>query len=299
MQQQVADGFGDVGGVLQGALVDVGEAFEQEGGAHAASDQGGDFDVVGPTFDVEGLGEAEQAPFAGVVGRGVGPGAFGGGGDDVDDVAAAVFAHEGEDGFGHEEGAVEVDADDALPLVMGEVFDGFGDVNARIIDQHVDLAVAIAHLVDQRLDAIGGGDVEVKGDRVALVAFNLLGELGGLLMAQVSDDDFQAGFCQAATGGRAQAACAPGDNGDFAVKGRDAVGLFGQGLHNFSVLVFWVCVRWGVGARHSGNYVAASNNTFWTECLAPAGCFWGDPIPGQGNPAWADAAGLGTAICRG
>ncbi len=83
----------------------------------------------------------------------------------VDDRAAAARDHVAQRGAGAAEGAVEGDVEHARPLLVAHLEDRRLAAEAGVVDEHVELAVAVDDAVDQRLDLLLDGDVAADRER--------------------------------------------------------------------------------------------------------------------------------------
>jgi hypothetical protein len=89
-------------------------------------------------------------------------------GGDVDDASGALSAHVWKDGLGHPHEAEDVDVEDALVLGDRAFSDGTRVAESGVVDQDVDAAERLDHLLDHRGDrrvadnsARGAGDGRV------------------------------------------------------------------------------------------------------------------------------------------
>ena len=85
-----------------------------------------------------GMGEADDAELGGGVGGGVGTGHLGGCAADVDYAASAARHHDSHGLAAAEEYAGEVDFQDALPSLEGELVEGAAGLYAGVVDGDVD-----------------------------------------------------------------------------------------------------------------------------------------------------------------
>jgi len=70
-------------------------------------------------------------------------------GGDVDDAAPALGPHCGNSGFHRIEGGREIEPDDRLPAFFGKLLDRRDELNAGVIDEHVDTAEDVNGLADE------------------------------------------------------------------------------------------------------------------------------------------------------
>lgn len=86
-------------------------------------------------------------------------------------------------------------------------------------DQDIDASEALNRLIDQILGAVQAG--EVAGDGYAVFRATLLDErFSGLLRTLIIEKNFGAGGHEGSHRRRADPTRAPGDQGDFAFKGK-------------------------------------------------------------------------------
>ena len=89
-------------------------------------------------------------------------------------------------------GALRVDVDDAIELILGHRDELRVLHDARVVDQHVDAAVALHHRLDHGLNRRAVGDVHEKPMRVATDIANRGDGLIDGRLVQVADDDDRA-----------------------------------------------------------------------------------------------------------
>ena len=102
----------------------------------------------------------------------------------------ALVDHHAGDLLGQEEGGLEVDVQDSVPVVHGvgeEVAGAAGD--AGVVVEDVDAAEALDGGCDQPIEVGQVRDVGLDGQRTAAGRLDLAGGLLGQLGAQVGDDD--------------------------------------------------------------------------------------------------------------
>jgi len=95
---------------------------------------------------------------------------------DVDDPPPAALLHPGNHRLGGIEGRREVEVDDRLPFLVREILDRRDELDAGIVDQHIDRAEGVHGAADQFRDTggrhqvgavIAGTDTEIGLDRLA------------------------------------------------------------------------------------------------------------------------------------
>jgi len=94
-----------------------------------------------------------------------------------------------------------------------------GLVVGGIVDQDVEPAEALDHVVDQLLHLVALGDVALEGRGRDLVAFEVLGDAHGLVLALgVDHGDVAAFLSERVADALAEPAIATGDDGDLALE---------------------------------------------------------------------------------
>ena len=142
-------------------------------------------------------------------------------GGDVDDAAfGALQDHLAGGGLGAEEGSGEVNGDDFLPEVEGEIDEGALEFDAGVVDEDVEFSESGNGLGDEVLDLGGVGDVGGDGDGAASEGLDL-GEcvVGAAGLADVVDDYGGALTGECGGDGLADAGGGSGDDGDFSLEG--------------------------------------------------------------------------------
>ena len=84
---------------------------------------------------------------------------------DVEDPSASR-AEVGMGGFGHQEGRAGVGGEHRVPLLDGDVLQGFGLEDAGVIDEKVELAELFDHRRHRLLDALWVAEIAAHGQRV-------------------------------------------------------------------------------------------------------------------------------------
>src|ERR1035441_6747294 len=138
---------------------------------------------------------------------------------EVDDAAPVARAHAGQDGLGHQEARLQVDCDQLVPILLGDLFDALHAGDAGVIHQDFDVAELRLDGIHQAIDAGADRDVGLDGDTAAPEAgdlrFRVL-RVGGASPVI----DRQVGACpgKCYRDGTADAPAGTGDQGDFALQ---------------------------------------------------------------------------------
>ena len=147
----------------------------------------------------------------------------------VDDRAAASLDHVGDGEAAAEVRALEVDADGALPHVLGQggrwavglaearVTTG-EQPDAGVVVEHVDPTEGIHTGLDEALDLVGVRDIGLVEERSAAGTVDLLGHGPAVVSLHIRHHDCGAFRCEQAGGGGALTTTRPGDDGDLAVE---------------------------------------------------------------------------------
>src|SRR5262249_36137622 len=151
------------------------------------------------------------APLARMVCGRVGPGALGGGGNDVDDVSASRPRYLVQGELRQDEGAAEGDGHDAIPIGDRQLCDGYGEVRAGIIDEDVQAIVSRDDLADGVPGLLLRSDIEVQGHAAATAAAEGAGHLLGLIHADIGRYRDRTGLVERSADRLAQALAAPCD----------------------------------------------------------------------------------------
>ena len=85
----------------------------------------------------------------------------------IDDRAAALPRHHGNDVLHGKKGALEIDGEDAVPIRLRYVDHASHLGDADIVVEHVDAAIGLEACRDHRLDIAGAGDIGGEGGRLA------------------------------------------------------------------------------------------------------------------------------------
>src|SRR4029450_2179211 len=137
---------------------------------------------------------------------------------DIDDAAAALSLHHGGNGLGDQHRAGQVDVDDLGPFLVGEVVEILERdrlVVGGIVDQDVEPAEALHHVVDHALHLVALGDVAGEGGGADLVLLEAPRDALPLVLARGVDDGDVTALCsQRMADALAKPAIAAGDHGD-------------------------------------------------------------------------------------
>src|SRR5215217_8928399 len=164
------------------AHVGWGEAIV-EGGGDDAGGHAVHQDVLRDELLGHRAGEGADAPLGRRVGRRAGPAAVAGGdGGHVDDPAAPLPLHHGQDRLRAEVDRLQVHANDAVPEVLGHLREAAAfDQGPRVVDQDVEAPVAVLDLVRHPLDLTGVRHVAPDEHRIAARSRDLLHHLPRLV----------------------------------------------------------------------------------------------------------------------
>ena len=106
---------------------------------------------------------------------------------DVDDAAPACSPHAASKRLGHQEHRIEIDGEDAAPVVKADLVEGLQRINAGIVDEDVAARTAPLDRLLQRIDTGRIADVAREGCRLAA---NICDHLQRVVSAvTVSNDD--------------------------------------------------------------------------------------------------------------
>src|SRR5262245_45322170 len=137
---------------------------------------------------------------------------------DVDDAAAALALHDRRRGLGAKHRPGEVDVEDLGPFLVGEVVEVLKAdrlVVGGIVDQDVEPAEALDHVVDQALHLVAPSHVTGERRRADLVLLEVMRHALGLILALgIDDGDVTALVGERMTDALAQPAVPAGDDGD-------------------------------------------------------------------------------------
>ena len=188
--------------------------------------------ALGSEFGGERLGERNEGAFAGGVIGVAGFAALAGGGRDEHDVtAAAVFRpwareHVGRGGVNEAEGGVDVGGNGTAPLGGGHGGDvGFdGRPDAVVDDEDVEVAEGVEDMGDEGFAVFGSREIPLDGEAgsgTSTSGGEGLSLFGGLAIAE---GDAGSGLVEEANGGGADAARASGDEGGAPSEGEGDAG---------------------------------------------------------------------------
>ncbi len=192
----------------------LGDLLFDQRRAHEARAHDVGRDVELRAFLGQHLGEADQAVLGGDIGC-LELGSFlGVHRAHVDDAAVLGGVHVLQAGLGGEEGAVEMDRQQLLPVGEREVDDRLDDLDAGVADQDVDLAVLGHGVGDALLDLGLVGHVHGDGEGIASLGLDLGCGLAGGIEVEVGDHRDAAFGCEAEGDFLADAAGGAGDDGN-------------------------------------------------------------------------------------
>ena len=137
-------------------------------------------------------------------------------GADVDDLAAALLDHVGDDSLGDDEGGVQVNVDDLAELGGGHVAHGDALDDAGVVDQDVDMAHFLRDLLDESVDGVLVGDVADIAVGVDAGLFVGGQALVHQLLLDVVEHDGGAAVRHSGGDGEADAVGSSGDQSDLA-----------------------------------------------------------------------------------
>ena len=163
----------------QGNLLDPFLAnFVGQGGGHGCFDEargnGVGTDAAAAHLLGNALGQGDEAGLGGgvVALSGVAMNAYDTG--HVDDAAAALAHHDGRDGVDEVEGALEIDGDDGVPLLLGHAHHETVLGDAGVVDKNVDVAEVFVDFLHDgfRFGEVGGiAGIGAAGDAYGFYFF--------------------------------------------------------------------------------------------------------------------------------
>ena len=124
-------------------------------------------DVLVPQLVAEGERQRVQRRLGGGIHRLLRHGRECDAGDDVDDLPAALLAHDRQDGADTVERPVEVQREGLLPVPVGQFFEVPSKAGARIVEQDIDASAELGGIADHGLDFDFLGDVAMEPERPA------------------------------------------------------------------------------------------------------------------------------------
>ena len=195
----------------------------ETGAGDEAGGEGVDAHALWPELVGEGAAEGEHGALGGGVGERAGVAALAAGeGREVDDARAAPgfrgLDQVGRGGAGDAAHAADVERYDLGPEIVAGFRQGAaGDERAGVVDQDIEPAEKRDGLGDERVAALGRGEIGAGAAEAAAERVGLGGEGAGALgAAAVVHEYIAAGGKQVATDGEADALGAGGDEGAFA-----------------------------------------------------------------------------------
>src|SRR5439155_9744612 len=134
---------------------------------------------------------------------------------DAADAARAPHQHVLQRRLGYEEGAGQVDGDDADPVLVTHLGHGLVDGDPGVVDQDVQAAVLLDDFAHHAPAVFRHADVSVvDGDRARVLGVHVFRELlGRLVLPPVTGGDVRALLGQAVAYGGPDAAGPPSDQG--------------------------------------------------------------------------------------
>ena len=217
------DVFGDAESVHGDAGEDLGfEVFGEffdHAGEDVARGEGVGGDVSSGDFLGDGLGQADEGGLGGgVVGlAGVAGDAHDGG--HVDDAAASLADHEGQDGPGAEESAAEIHVEGVVPFGGSHAHEESIIADSRVIDENINAIPLLTDGGDHLLYLGFVGNVGLKGEGLAALGRDFIHELVSEGFAGVVvDGDFDAFGGESEGYGASDAAGGAGDEGYMAIE---------------------------------------------------------------------------------
>ena len=249
--------IGDDGADIVGVGVDVfAFGFDGTGG------DGVDVDVVAAHFAGEGACEAEDGAFGGDVVDELFDADPDGDGADVDDFAGAAGDHVGEGELAEVHEAFDVDGLHAVPVGFGGFEEEAAGVDAGVVDEGVDVAVAGDGGVDSGFTIGTVGDVALEGVGGAAGGIDMSGFGLGSGFVDIEDVDVGAVLGEEFGDARADAESGAGDEGDVVVREhreQDNAGGVGWGASGGGRIAIELCdmtrqdfLRLGLGAAATG-----------------------------------------------
>ena len=134
---------------------------------------------------------------------------------DVDDAARLLGDHQLRHRLGGEEGALEIDVDRVVEILLGHVFGKVFRTDADIVDQHVDAAEMLVRLGDGRAHRAEVGEIHLDRERAPPERLDLGDQRLAVRGLAHADDHVGAGTGAGERAGTADAARGAGDQHDF------------------------------------------------------------------------------------
>ena len=200
--------FGDAG------VIDMGGHF----GGEPARRNGVDVDAVFAPLGAEGSGHADNGGFGGLVGDRAWPrdaGLEAGDRGDVDDFAFFLRDHPGAgDALREVEHRIDVEAEDAAPVILGVVLGGGAPGGAGVVEQDIDAAALRHHGVAEDLRTGGVAQIGRHGDNLDALGAHAFGGFIERCLFTRGDDDGGTIFAKRLCCLQAKSARSAGDEGD-------------------------------------------------------------------------------------
>ena len=166
--------------------------------------------LKGGQFGSQRLGQADDAVLGGDVGRDLGEADLAGVRAEVDDPPAAALPQQRRGGLRAQEDALEVHADDPIPLLLADVVERGDPDDPGAIDERIEAAEGRLAGADRGAHGVGRGHVEGEGEE-PLAGIERLGRLLQPAGVQIADSDTGALVQQRARDSQAEAARAAGN----------------------------------------------------------------------------------------
>ena len=137
-------------------------------------------------------------------------------GADVDDLAAALLDHVGDDGLGNDKGSVQVNINDLTELCSGHFAHGNALDDTGVVDQNVDVADFLGDLLDHGVDGVLVGniaDIAMGSDASLFVSGQTF--INQFLL-DIIENDGSAAVCHSGGDSKTDAVRSAGDQGNLA-----------------------------------------------------------------------------------
>ena len=183
-------------------------------GIQPAGQDGVDLNIVRGPGHRQRAAELRDAALARAVSRALGPAEDRKHRPEVDDLAAPLIAHGRKGRPRAAKGALEIDVEDLVPLIVGQLFRQLADAHAGIVDKDIDPAMRAHHRRDRITAAFCGAYVE-RHEAAVNAGRRQPGQRRiGLFGVAGGEDHRGARFAQRFRHGKAQPAVAAGDESD-------------------------------------------------------------------------------------